>query len=456
MTFNKVLFALKVWKSTLVTEGSIQVETFNRFSFASMASVKRLWNLTFKIICFVGFSYQLQSIMISYFLFGTVTKTQIAVPEFTVVPSLHYCFLCLNDFINITAIERKYKIKAGERNNEVFKLMDHISVADMFEYTPNEPVEKCVIRDKSGNALVHATKEMCNSIFKTTKYIVQQYVCYKSEPVITTQYRTQAIVSSLRTEKMIYEISLKNIFSASRKVRTIVTAWRYPLLENIFAPGFYKKDGEPFTLQVSCSNISTKLLGYPYDKFMCHREGEFDFYQCRDNCMEQKILTSYGRLPFTSFYNDSFSQSSYKLVSEEMLRNVTTSTQIARYQEDCHNGCPTHPCHYSYCLTTVDSAKSTFNSLSSFRVETPANPTSFVTSYPQVPLLDFIIYVLSSLGTWFGFVIISCNPVNLMKTEEELDKNRLNHMEVQMFERFKIVHRRNLARNRFYSQIRHR
>ena len=74
-----------------------------------------------------------------------------------------------------------------------------------------------------------------------------------------------------------------------------------------------------------------------------------------------------------------------------------------------------------------------------------------MTNFPQVPLLDFIIYVLSSLGTWFGLVIMSCNPIELIKSRvRQNDENETS--ETRSSNRLQTLRRRNLIRNRFYSQ----
>ena len=254
------------------------------------------------MICVCGFSYQMQNIILSYFRFGTVTKTQIVMPKIIDVPGLHYCFLYLNDMINISAIEKKYKINTGRRRSyEVLRMMEHISIADIFHHTPDDPIESCVIRDETGNTFIDDGSQMCNSVFKTTKYIIQQYVCYKSVPIVKKRFPFGSIVSSFLNERLIYELRLKKVFDKARKVRTIVTNWRYPLLENSYAPAFYKSANEPISIMVSCNNITTKWLGYPYDTFICQKEGDIDYYQCLDWCVERKTFAKYGRLPFTSF-----------------------------------------------------------------------------------------------------------------------------------------------------------
>ena len=411
----------------------------------------------FKMICFCGFSYQLQNIMMSYFKFGTITRTQIVMPEVIGVPALHYCFPCLQDLIDIPAIEAKYKIRAGNTATpEVFKIMDQITIGDMFEFTPNDPIQDCMLRDQAGNRIIEGSKQICNTVFNTTKYIIQQYVCYKSVPIRKDNFLFGLVVSSLDAERMIYEIKLKRMFNKVRKVRAIITNWKFPVLEHVYAPSFYKPSNQVRGFQMSCNNITARWLGYPYDKFICQKKGEIDYYQCRDTCLEQKMFAKYRRMPFTSFYPNSFEKSTLKLVSSTMLEDPSISRQMYNWWKECHNNCPTFPCSYSYCSTAGYSSKPDFaysgsNIGSTITVETSTHPNSFMTAFPQVPLLDFVIYVLSSLGTWFGFVIISCNPINLMKSKEP---GKDETVEMRNPGRFETNRRRNLARARF-SQYHH-
>ena len=216
--------------------------------------------------------------MISYFSYGTVTKTQIVAPGSVGVPGLHYCFLLLQDLIDIPAIETKYNMEPVDRNSdEVYNLMDHISIGDMLEFTPNDPIESCIIRDESGTRTVHGDSKVCNSVFKTTKYINQQYICYKTVPVEQKMFPFRAIVSSLLYERLIYEIALKKNFDRSRKVRTIISDWKFPVMESAYAPAFYKEANKSVSLLVSCNNMTTKWLGHPYDKFTCQKADEIGF-----------------------------------------------------------------------------------------------------------------------------------------------------------------------------------
>lgn len=81
--------------------------------------------------------------------------------------------------------------------------------------------------------------------------------------------------------------------------------------------------------------------------------------------------------------------------------------------------CNMYPCVNTYCITVghADSSVEVMGkkSGSTIRIESPSFPNAYIIYVPQVPLLDFIIYILSSLGTWFGLVIIQCNPIALIQ-----------------------------------------
>ena len=109
------------------------------------------------------------------------------------------------------------------------------------------------------------------------------------------------------------------------------------------------------------------------------------------------------------------------LVSFTMLRDKEMSRKVNSITKVCTDRCPTRNCRSVYCITMArvtttsgllqkhDQHKCTV------RVETTGQPDVTVIYQPKLPILDFVIYILSSLGTWFGLVIIACNPFDYVK-----------------------------------------
>ena len=95
-------------------------------------------------------------------------------------------------------------------------------------------------------------------------------------------------------------------------------------------------------------------------------------------------------------------------------------------------------CEYDYCLTRSKSDEPDYQILkrieSVIKVETSGSPNLIINNIPHVDLLNAVIYIFSCLGTWFGFVIISFNPINIYKrlksgeTEIQISKRGLHAM----------------------------
>lgn len=372
---------------------------------------EKLLNVLFNIFCIVGCVYQIQNIVISYFLYETVTQNEFSNPSIVTSPSLHYCFLCLDDGIEKSAVEKKYRITTPKDSGDMRNLFeDLITISDMLQFSSDTAIDECKFRDETGNIFIDVYEsKQCKEYFNTKKYILQQYICYqiKLENRISVTFRS--IESSLRTDRVIFEIRISSNFSSFRKVRLTVTDIDYPILGRVYSPSYYKVANSYMSIHVQCINFTTHNLGYPYSKYIC--ESDFKHADCMKYCMTNETLSKFNRLPFTFFYDTPID---YSMVSFTQMRNRTISIQLNQLYEKCSKKCTMYPCHPDYCITSgyADSALQFGISKpgSTIRIETTGHPNANINSMPKVSLLDFIIYTLSSLGIWFGLVIVSCNP----------------------------------------------
>ena len=160
------------------------------------------------------------------------------------------------------------------------------------------------------------------------------------------------------------------------------------------------------------------FLGHPYDAiYPCIVNGSyFDYFKCVDNCLTNKTMEYFNRKPFHTFHTE---PDDSKLISDSMITNETVQEFLAHWSKRCHIACPIQPCMYSYCITSGHSKTTKVivgsSEISFIRIESPPHPNIYIDYVPKLPFLDFFIFIFSSLGTWFGLVIISCNPVLLFK-----------------------------------------
>lgn len=378
-------------------------------------------NVLFTVFCILGCGYQLLNITLSYFEYKTVTLNEFHNPISQVYPNIHLCFLNIADLLNFSAIEDKYDIKIDKFNyTQLESLMDVLTIKDMLDFSPIFDIPQCVYRDKSGKYINHGDTSECHKIFDIKKYLNLEYGCYAISAKESVSLYVRSITNSLAYDRVIYEISLNEIFALTRKVCPTITSWKYPYIDSSYAPSFLRRSEENISMQISCQNMTIHHLGYPFDSFRCQEEQE-DYYQCINDCIDNLCLKHFNRLPFTSFYDYSDKNiENIKMIGYNMIKNGTVSDFLDMFYDKCERSCPMYPCKYSFCLTTGHADVSTidqgFKEGASISIESSSYPHTYVTYVPKVPLLDSIIYILSSLGTWFGLVIISCNPMSLWKS----------------------------------------
>ena len=404
--------------------------------------VEKGFNVVYKLLCICGCVYQLQNVVLTYFSFETVTQNRFIDPVIVHFPSLHYCIRTLYDAMDRSYCKRKYGFdslnKYGFEN-----LTDHITVAEMLKYSPDIVIDGCRFRDQTGNEIIALeTSEECYKYFRTKKYIFQQYTCYQ---LIGKDYKPisfRSIESSMRFERVVYDMRLKGPLASFRKIRFTITNGGYPYVSRVYSPAFYKAATERISAHIYCQNFTINTLGYPYDKFTCEKE-DMEHFNCIDTCLNETYIKKLGRLPFTLFHDYPIQMN---LVSPPMIRNQSISLLLNTIYETCKKSCPTFPCQYDYCITMGHANtgqdeivnKTHVKEGSTIRVETTGQPNAFITYLPKLPLLDFIIYIMSSLGTWFGLVMISCYPGSAIKSWFTLISN------VRRSKR--IVHQKNLIR----------
>lgn len=376
----------------------------------------KLWNFTFNAICFILCSFQLLNIAFCFFEYPIVTHLKYSLPKYVSTPDVHMCVV-ITDLAEMRTKLKDMNPKAKstkERTWEFYYLFyDTFTIADLLNFTPNITVEKCIHRHNFGNVVNIGNKTSCSKIFSIQKYVFQQYICYRIKDVRNNMYRALLIAESFYYEQLLMESYLPKILREVEKVRVSLTTAFLPFIGRNYPYVIYKRPGSITKLQVSCQNNTMKYLGYPYDNFICSSNVS-DYYDCMERCKESKSLAMLSMLPRTSFFTR---PRNFKTVSNFVNWNRSSDEIMENIHDECDGSCIKRKCHFSYCLTR---GKSDFPSLdlsvqSSIRVNLPDQPDMVIDEVPEIKLLDCIIFVLSTLGTWFGLVIISCNPLKLYR-----------------------------------------
>lgn len=376
----------------------------------------RIWNAVFNILCILGCSYQLSNLFTEYLRYDSITKVKFYSPKYVSFSVLHFCFRYLDDAINWTGLEERYGNKYPHVTDEdEDNWLNIMTIKDIFDLTPNAEIGSCSYRSPPGHRVISHGEDDC-SIFKLSKYVVQQYVCYVIEtPGMKRKMEFKYIYSSLTMERMLFEFKYFGKLADATKIRPTLTLDQYPYLSNQYSPGYYLAKDEDSSLLISCSLFRNLFLGYPFDSFACSANIS-DYFLCFESCMKNMSMTHINRLPYSVHHREPIDA---KLISRTLIKNDSVQEFLSDWSVKCRSSCPQRPCKYSYCLTSGhvdDVIKGTDGHRmgSSIRVETTTFPDVDVSYLAFMTLLDLFTYVSSSFGIWFGMVIITLNPVKLL------------------------------------------
>ena len=322
-------------------------------------------------------------------------------------PDLHYCFRYLEDAIDWLLVEGKYGKIYTQDAEHIRNWLDVLTIRDIFNFTPSFDIDACVYREPTGHNFVEGKHEACN-FFTVTKYVQQEYVCYKIEEKNSYSIEFGHIFRSLYSERLLYKIIFGNKFARARTIRPTLSVASLPHIGRIYAKA-YKKDACDITINLACHSIEHNFMGYPYDRYHCSNY-DSEYFDCFESCLNNATMKYLSR-KLSYFYH--FQPHDVKLISQSMLRNQTIVMLLKVWHAQCSKTCSMFPCKFEFCITDahIDAKVDHGKNGSIVRVESAPCPNMVTSNVPNVSLLDFVIYTLSSLGTWFGLVIISCNPL---------------------------------------------
>ena len=372
-----------------------------------------IWNSLFNLLCVTLCTVQLMNIVFSFFAFSMATKVKYLSPEWVKSPDIHVCLV----LSHITSLETKFKEMNGLEGKNLTRfeyedmLWESWTVAEMYNNAPNVTLADCLHRDAVGHNIIDGNATYCSKLFEIQKYLLQQYVCWRIKYITPGNYRTSFIIESLYYEQMLLETLLPDLLDDADKIRVTLTSAPLPYISRNYPLVVYKRAAVPVKLVITCELHTMIRLGFPYEPFECS-EHLSEYFECLSKCKEKKSIVNLNMLPATSFYTK---PRDYRLSSNFVFKNRSSDDMLNQWHTECEKECHRRSCHYSYCITKgqADYPLKTSNLQSSVRINLPNYPDLIIENIPQIGLLDCIIYVLSTLGTWFGIVLISCNPIHL-------------------------------------------
>lgn len=164
-------------------------------------------------------------------------------------------------------------------------------------------------------------------------------------------------------------------------------------------------------IKVSYTITEIDLLPPPFET-ACRTYAEFDSLRslCLDNCIVNLTMAQWRKVPFTSLEQKPIP---VKHVNNIDILNTASSKLLDQIEHLCNKKCAQPACETEHYTTDLQKEERSEFDFFTILIQAPTLPTLNVTSGQKVQMSDFLIYVTSCVGTWFGASALTFSPLAL-------------------------------------------
>lgn len=298
-------------------------------------------------------------------------------------------------------------------------LIENLTINQIIQYTPsaNETLEECSLRMREENEIqsnLNATE--CNKHINISKYVSNYYMCYRfSFPKIRGIPDTILIASDVYEAFLIHSISFNEaLFSNVSFFGVLMNDHNYlPLREFLTMTLIfrsYRSDMNIFganMFAIRYYRSMTTNLEPPYVT-MCKN---YSYMDCLTECIQEGTYSRFNRLSPISF-NDKGNE---KLMTAALLNADRSKVPIYfDIVSSCKQKCPWDQCEYVVTIASVEEQMAW--ELFRIYVSLQKTASTIVIHVPKMSFIDYMTFVASCFGTWFGVSFIGMNPFKFQLT----------------------------------------
>lgn len=350
--------------------------------------------------CFIGCVYHVISISLVYFTYETVTRVTENLITHLMPPKSSLC-IDYHELINLNAI-----------NKTLLTTSTRPTVRDVFNLTPNlaEQIIQCQFRVPNSFDSFSSNSSDCLNHFIIDKFLIGRFLCYRitlspfNKPVNESEkYDYRIIADALVNKGTFFTLHLNNEGFRFNTLFIVAYFGSYPYYSSKFTFQMTReldvtKNSSRYNLFTSYFRFNdVTLLPKPYDT-MC--TDTLDAYRvgCYEDCMDKR-LEPLKRVPFMNVRSKAIDWYQF---DEEDFKNDTLKMTLEEANQWCYSSCNQNDCRTNFSLTRIVRER---GSPEEFVITSavPTEPSRFSVSCPKISPIEYIIYLSSALGLWFGF-----------------------------------------------------
>lgn len=367
--------------------------------------------LFFYALCICGFLYQASKISMKYFNYGVQTKTELVLPEEIFIKDYAICVRFIDLMLGNDFIDTPEFALSTMSNNTLRHIFDSIP-------KPGDILNDCVIRNPGNFAVYASNHRSCNEIFMVTRFIYRENVCYELHYRNESKFTNIHIARSYLFAKIVYYFTIKDS-SPLNHFHLLSASAYYPgdwiqyasleLTNDIWTQRSAKDRFNYFTTRYQYYEM--RMLEPPYET-KCYHYGNNSRDMCIMDCLKNRSIGKLNAIPVQIVIPDDERKSlDLKQLDE---RNASASIIVNEIIQECKSiRCSMIDCDLRF--TSSDTSKDLRPVLntSSFLLGMASTPDTIVVGDPDVAGSEYVLYLLSLAGSWFGFSIIVLDPYEL-------------------------------------------
>lgn len=366
-----------------------------------------------------------------YLQYATRSKVSVKFPRLIIVPYLSFCTR-IGEAADKAKTMREANVKFENSEQYHKDVMNKLTLKQMFRVTPaaKDALSSCMVRIPGRYLVEEFKRATCNDLFKIRKYFMQEYICYMVGLNTTSEYNFARISQAEQDRGLAYELRFsRTLFGRALHILNIIHRNRLPHNNRHYAQVIRRiyERGKEYSNEVyygyTYSQFMYELLPDPYDTACGTNEG-LVHAECQQICVTDQVLKTFGKLPTDWLVeeDDVIDVNRKLLTTDEFARNQTALNAFLSLDSECAEKCRKAECHFvRYNTDLLDTNENENATTITVRVMLPQFPGIFVTYVPIYEPNDYVLLLMSCMGTWLGVSMIDFNPARLCSDSKNCD-----------------------------------
>jgi hypothetical protein len=404
------------------------------------------------------------------------TPVEIPVPDFTVcfryVDVLDFGKI-RSKYPNFTAKPIEGLDPQDDIEEAILRIQKSITIEDILLFSPHsdELLSQCSTKNPRDFEFKDLNLTDCNNQFSIWKFYLQEYACYRFKKITSSEtknYQYRLVSYSIDRPGTIFTLKMNNKrLAQTRYMKAVIhSSNRNPEASLAMTTNIKRRfDDENrnerddirtnyYIFQMTYSDLQMVRKEPPFDTGCRYYNMTSEFQasiECRTECLINRTVAQLTKVPFsaslwnwtsiishmtehsdTSEATETLLQDysskeemrmnvlKYQHLTNEDLLNQSTAATVMQIENECLRLCRQPDCEDDVTLTKgsydyirEEDLKDADSQFLEFEISVPKKPKILITYKEKVSWSEFLVYLLSCFGIWFGLSVLSVNPFTM-------------------------------------------